>query len=308
MSTSPRLFCLDTVMIDVVVSVRSLPASGADVLASGQLLATGGGYNAMSAAARQGLPAVYAGRLGTGPLSSLALASFERDGITAPIVANREIDNGFCVVFVEAMGERTFVTARGAEATLRSSDLDDLDVGSGDVVLVSGYNVLYADSASFVLEWLGALPTSTIVAFDPSNRVLDIARAHLDAAMSRCDWLVCNAVEASLMSGAGTTARAATKLAEQTQRGNVIVRHGATGCTVIERGSRPVAVKGFSTTVVDTNGAGDVHSGVFFAELSHGTSVVASALRANAAAALSIAHLGPGHGPSREVVTQFMAT
>ena len=55
MSVAVRLFCLDSVMIDVVVRIAEVPASGGDILASEHLITTGGGYNAMSAAARQGV-------------------------------------------------------------------------------------------------------------------------------------------------------------------------------------------------------------------------------------------------------------
>ena len=52
-SASARLFCLDTVMIDIVLRIAEIPESGSDVLADEHLIATGGGYNAMSAAAER---------------------------------------------------------------------------------------------------------------------------------------------------------------------------------------------------------------------------------------------------------------
>ena len=88
MSASARLFCLDTVMIDIVVRIDQIPESGGDVLASEHQIATGGGYNAMSAAARQGVAAVYAGRLGRGPFSKIARTSFDHDDVDEPIEAD----------------------------------------------------------------------------------------------------------------------------------------------------------------------------------------------------------------------------
>ena len=143
MSDEPRLFCLDTVLVDVVLKIASLPVRAGDALASEQLIATGGGFNAMSAAARHGLGVVYAGRLGSGPFSALATASLDLEGIGTPVERNDELDTGICVVLLEDDGERSFVTSPGAEATLRASDLSSLDVRPGDVVLVSGYNVMY---------------------------------------------------------------------------------------------------------------------------------------------------------------------
>ena len=147
MSTSARLFCLDTVMIDIVLRIAEMPESGSDVLASEHLIATGGGYNSMSAAARQGVGAVYAGRLGRGPFSSIARSSLAKDHVDEPIEADESHDAGFCVALIDDGGERTFITSAGAEASLRSADLSSLDVRGGDYVLVSGYNVMYPDSA-----------------------------------------------------------------------------------------------------------------------------------------------------------------
>src|ERR1700688_564226 len=144
-------------MIDVVVRIAEVPESGGDILASEQLITTGGGYNAMSAAARQGVPSVYAGRLGRGPFSTIARSSLARDHVSEPIEADETRDAGFCVAMIDDQGERTFITASGAEASLRSLDLSLLDVRGGDYLLISGYNVMYPGSAEIVLEFLGNL-------------------------------------------------------------------------------------------------------------------------------------------------------
>jgi sugar/nucleoside kinase (ribokinase family) len=65
-------------------------------------------------------------------------------------------------------------------------------------------------------------------------------------------------------------------------------------------------VPGFSTTVVDTNGAGDVHNGVFVAELASGHDPLDAARWANAAAAMAISKLGPATGPRRDEVEAWI--
>jgi sugar/nucleoside kinase (ribokinase family) len=293
-------------MIDIVMRISALPESGSDALASERLLTTGGGYNAMCAAARQDLPCVYAGRLGTGPFSSLASDSLDGDDIAHPIEPNKDIDAGICVVLVDDAGERTFVTSPGAEGSLRVSDLERLDVVAVDYVLVSGYNVMYADLAEMVLEWLARLPEGVVVGFDPSNRVMDIPKGNLDAMLARADWLMCNETEASLLTGRDTSEDAASTLASMTGRIGVVVRAGANGCTLQLRGGAQRHIRAFKTTVVDTNGAGDTHNGVFLAELALGADPADAALRANAAAAIAISELGPATCPSRETITRWM--
>jgi sugar/nucleoside kinase (ribokinase family) len=306
-SVSARLFCLDTVMIDVVVRIDQIPQSGSDVLASEHLIATGGGYNAMSAAARQGVRALYAGRLGQGPFSNIARTAFDLDDVVEPIDADAEHDAGFCVAMIDDGGERTFITSAGAEASLRSSDLSSLDVADGDYVLVSGYNVMYDDSAPMVLGWIDQLRDGVVVAFDPAIRVLDIPEENLRRILERADWTLCNETEASSLTGESSLDESVRALAQRTGRRGVVVRHGESGCTVLVQDGGPIHVAGFSVTVLDTNGAGDTHSGVFLAELALGTGVIEAAQRGNAAAAVAISILGPAACPSRDVVTSMIS-
>ncbi len=290
-------------MIDVVMRIASVPERGSDILASEHLLATGGGYNAMSSFARQGFRAVYAGKLGTGPFSEIARAALASDEIDVPIEPATNLDAGFCVALIDDEGERTFVTAGGAEGTLRAIDLEQLNPATGDVVLVSGYNVMYQGQAEIVLAWLLALPHDVVVAFDPSNRVDDIPIENLGAILLRADWTLCNEIEASSLGGEASSDESVTALLALTGRRGVVVRHGATGCTIARPGQAVIGVPGIPSEVVDTNGAGDTHSGVFLAELCRGTQVYEAALRANAAASMAIATLGPATCPTRDVVT-----
>jgi sugar/nucleoside kinase (ribokinase family) len=304
---APRLFCLDTVLVDVDLRVASLPERAGDVRASSQLITTGGGFNAMSAATRHDLKVVYAGRLGRGPFATLALRDLASEAIETPLEANNDLDCGVCVVLVEPDGERTFVTAPGAESTLRVSDLATLTVRGGDVVLVSGYNVMYRDMDSAVLAWLGDLASDVVVAFDPATRVEDVPPANLQRVMARANWLLCNRAEAAELSGEADALVAATYLAEAHRSLNVLVRTGAEGCVVAPREGTAVAVEGFRTTVVDTTGAGDVHNGVFLAELAQGRDPWEAARYANAAAAMSVARPGPATSPTRVEVAAFVA-
>jgi sugar/nucleoside kinase (ribokinase family) len=306
MSETPRLFCLDHVLIDVVLKINSLPERAGDTLASEQLVTTGGGFNAMSAAARHGLRVAYAGRLGVGPFSSLAISALEHDNIAAPVDRNEDFDTGLCIVLLEPDGERSFVTSPGAEATLRPLDLETLGVRDGDYVLVSGYNVMYPIIANIVIAWLTHLPESVIVVFDPATRMVDIPKANLHLMLQRSNWLLCNAVEASMLAGGDDALASAVLLSSKYDALDVVVRNGAKGCVVALRNEQARVVDGFATTVVDTNGAGDVHNGVFLAELASGHDAFAAARWANAAAAMSISRLGPASCPPRDEVAAWI--
>jgi sugar/nucleoside kinase (ribokinase family) len=190
-SASARLFCLDTVMIDIVLRISAIPESGSDVLADEHLIATGGGYNAMSAAARQGVGAVYAGRLGRGPFSSIARSSLENDHVDEPIEARRGARRRILCGAHRRWRRANVHHVAGAEASLRSADLASLDVDGGDYVLVSGYNVMYRvpPNGTRVARESGRRRG---VVFDPAVRVMDIPQVNLRQVLDRADWTLCN--------------------------------------------------------------------------------------------------------------------
>jgi sugar/nucleoside kinase (ribokinase family) len=307
MESAPRFLCLDTIMIDIVTKVVAWPPRGGDALSSEFRVVPGGGLNALSAAARHDMASLYVGRLGSGPFSELARRALESEGITAPITPDEDQDIGFCVVVVDETGERTFITAPGAEGGLSSRDLALIDVAGGDFVFLSGYNLVYPQLGAVVAPWVQSLPDDVVVAFDPGPRVTDIDAQLLRNVLKRVDWMLCNVAEARALTGEVEVERTTAALLRLTGRSGVVVRDGEHGCVVAARGARPLRVDGFAVEVVDTNGAGDTHNGVFLSELARGTGLAESAGRANAAAAIAIGKLGPTTAPHRDEVSRWYA-
>ncbi|ANS77998.1 Ribokinase [Serinicoccus hydrothermalis] len=87
----------------------------------------------------------------------------------------------------------------------------------------------------------------------------------------------------------------------------VVVRDGPEGCVVRADGVT-TRVPGFPQTPVDTNGAGDTHTGVLCAGVAQGRDWVEAARRANAAAAIKVTRRGPATAPTAEEVDDFLAS
>jgi sugar/nucleoside kinase (ribokinase family) len=306
-----RLLHLGNVVVDIVVTVPALPERGGDVLASRAAAAAGGGFNVMAAAARQGLRAVYAGAHGTGPFGSLARAALAEEGIEVIQPAKAGLDTGFVLTMVEAGGERTFLTSRGAEATLTAADLDRVSPAARDAIYLSGYGLVHDSNRAALLGWLARLGVGQVVFFDPGPLVGSIPAAALAAVLGRADWLTCNAREAGILTGLADPRAAAAALARRVGpagQARVLLRTGPNGCLIARPGDEVVAVPGFKVGAVDTNGAGDAHSGAFIAALAAGAADTAAARSANAAAALSVTRRGPATAPTREELAQFLAS
>jgi sugar/nucleoside kinase (ribokinase family) len=301
-----RLLHLGNVVVDVVLTVPALPEPGGDVLATSTETTAGGGFNVMAAARRQGLPVGYVGAIGAGPFAAVARAACAAEGIEVMQSARLGVDTGFVVSIVDRTGERTFLTSPGAEATLTAADLEPVRPGPRDAVYLSGYGLVHPSNRAALTGWLYRLDDSRIVIVDPGPLVLALPRDMLDRVLGRADWLTCNAREAALLTGSVDPLRALALLTERSGRAGVLVRLGPDGCLLGHRAGLVRQVPGFRVTAVDTNGAGDTHTGVFLAALADGAAEREAVRRANAAAALSVTRRGPATGPTRAELARFL--
>jgi sugar/nucleoside kinase (ribokinase family) len=303
-----------------VLDVPAIPARGDDVLARATEVTAGGGFNVIAAAAAQGLAVGYAGAYGSGPFAALALAALAEAGAAVLQPPKPDADTGFVVTIVDAGGERTFLTSRGAESTLTAADLRRVRAGPRDAVYVSGYGLL-DPGAGAIADWVGRVDDRAVVFLDPGPLAGDIPGDVLDPVMRRADWVTGNAREAARLTGEPDPAAAARTLARRVlrlaggsrppaRRGGIVVRTGAAGCLLVTAGDgdrAPAYVPGFPVTVVDTTGAGDTHTGTFIAALAAGADPVAAARTANAAAALSVTRPGPATAPTAAELERWLS-
>lgn len=295
-----RLVLAGNVIVDVVLRVPRLPERGGDVVASSGGQAVGGGFNVLTAARRLGLPAVYAGGHGTGPFGDLVRKALTAEGVDVLLPARTGTDTGYCVALVDGGGERTFVTAPGAEAALTGEDTAAVsrELHPGDLVQLSGYGLAYAQTADRLTEFAARLPESAVLCLDPGPLVADIAPGLLERVLARADWLSCNRREAGLMTGVGEGAAAAEALAHRLGPGaGVLVRGDADGCWLAQGRGTAVHVPGRRVDPVDSNGAGDAHVGAFLALLGRGAEPAEAARGANIAASVAVTRPGPATAP-----------
>ena len=305
-----RLVFAGEALVDLLMWVPALPERGGDMLAGSSSVQVGGGFNVMAAAARQGLPVLYAGGHGTGPWGDKVRAALAAEGIAVLRPPDPDADTGFDVALVEDGGERTFVTSLGAETLRAPGAWDAVPVRAGDAVYVSGYGLVAPDSGAILGAWAAALPAGVLLFVDPGPLIADIPAAVLGPVLSRCDWWSSNQREAALLTGASDPAEAARLLIARTGRAGVIVRAGQSGCVLALRTAAGVSlslIPAPDVVAVDTTGAGDAHAGVFLAGLAAALPSAAAASRANAAAALAVTRAGPAVSPSRAELEAFLA-
>ena len=306
-----RLLTVGSIVADMRIEVPHLPPRGGDVVGTGFSVSAGGGFNVLCAAARNGLPCVFAGRHGTGPQGDRIRADLAREGIAALLAPSPEGDSGFCLVMVEPDGERSFVTSPGVEARLGGRKLAGLTLQPHDVVFISGYDLSYRELGREIASWVGRWRGETLLVVDPGPLVRDIPGDILDAMLGRAGILTLNRREAGLLSAAqdldGIAAAIVPRLAADAL---LIIRDGPQGCFLFGAGlpDPPVHVGAPEVEALDSTGAGDTHTGVIVAAMAAGLDPIAAATRANAAAAISVTRRGPATAPAKKELDAFLRT
>lgn len=294
--TGKRLIQLSGVIVDLIYWIDAVPVAGAEATVHRHALAAGGGFNAMVAARRADLPVTYAGSLGTGPFADIAARALADEGISVLRPRKAHLDQGCCVVLIDAQGERSFIAAEGADGVLTDADLALVRPAPEDWLLLSGYALGYKNSREALTRWLRpGLP----LVFDPSPLVGAIAAETLASALASARWISANQAEAATLTGISDAAEAAIRLADGRTGGGAVVRDGANGCYLAFDGQL-THVGGHPVCPVDTNGAGDAHIGAFIASLAFGDDPLTAARIANVTAALSTLKEGPSTAPTRE--------
>ena len=304
----PRVVHTGQALVDVVVDVPGLPPRGGNVMATSYQRYAGGAVNVLVAAARSGAEAVHAGAHGAGPNGDLVRATLAREDVTVTGELVADLDTGICFVMVDGEAQRTFVTTQGAERRITVAGLGAAGARPGDLVCVSGYT-LVGPSREPLLRWLTSFTADQrpCVVVDPGAPFAALPADVRTTVLGVTAVWTGNAEEAAHLSGVGDPDAAVGAVAGLLGPAAVaVVRDGPRGCWVHEQG-RTTYVPGYPQEAVDTNGAGDAHTGVLLAGRARGLGWVEAARRANAAGAIKVTRRGPATAPRREEVDAFLA-
>ena len=311
-----RVVLMGQILVDLAVRGEALPSPGGDVWAIDEGMHVGGGFNALVAARRMGAEAISLSPIGDGPYSSLIQAALEREGITdlGPRIAG--IDNGFCIAFTDRTGERTFISTKGAETMAPASAWADFVrmMHPGDVLYIDGYLMDHPANREAAEAALRVLPAGVRVLLDvspvigipeglPSDGVI-VSMNHREA-----QEIAHQRGEVSARDRCRRPREAARAMLTVLDR-PVLVRAGAEGAYVARScdaalnasDTDPSYIPTPHVEAIDTNGAGDAHSGVLAASLALGIPMKRALLFANCAGALSTTVVGPASCPTREEI------
>lgn len=302
---NPRVIHTAQALVDLVVEVPDLPRRGGNVMASAATRYAGGAVTILLAAVRSGAEAVHAGAHGRGPNGDLVRETLTAEGVTlsAPVV--EDLDTGVCVVMVEPSAERTFVTTQEAERRITPESLQTSAPVAGDLVCVSGYSFV-GRTRDPLITWLESLPDEVVVVLDPGAVFAELEPSLRSRIITLTDVWTGNGEESEDFGGALGMGPAAEAVAALLRPGAVaVVRDGEQGCAVHADGMTTL-VPGYPEKPVDTNGAGDTHTGVLLAERAKGAGWADACRRANAAGAIKVTRRGPTTAPTADEIDAYL--
>jgi sugar/nucleoside kinase (ribokinase family) len=242
----------------------------------------GSAANTAVAVARLGHRARFIGQVGDDPVGTMLTSVLADEGVE--VVVHRGGRTGTIVVLVDAFGERTMLTDRGACTSLSSPSVEWLDrLAVLHVPLYSLVGEPLETTTRTLVAW--AHEQGVQVSIDASSAAVIEergVRATLDElAELRPDVLLCNELETATLGGISALSAVGARA--------LVVKQGSDPAIVVDPagGRVEVAVPPFEG-VVDTTGAGDAFAAGFLVAWCNGADGPHAAMAGHASARAAI--------------------
>ncbi|HKM67713.1 MAG TPA: ribokinase [Candidatus Acidoferrum sp.] len=290
MSKVPRIAVVGSANVDLTTFSDRFPRPGETIFGQRFDLGFGGkGANQAVAARLCGADVVMVAKLGNDLFGEATVKNFASLGIDTTHVGIVDgVSSGVAPIFVEPNGQNRIIVVKGANDTLKPSDVD----AAGDAL---------RGADTIVLQF--EIPMETIaytVQFARKNKIRCIVNPApaqpIDAGqLNAADYFIPNETEAEVITGLAVQSiedakQCAGALLQQGFR-KVIITLGSRGALLASpEGSDLIAP--FTVTPTDTTGAGDAFIGSFAVFLGAGLPEKEAVTRANLYAALSTTKVG----------------
>lgn len=263
--TPPRVVVVGDLVTDVVAATVDAIAVGSDTTARIVVGDGGAGGNVAAWLRAVGVDVGLVTRVGDDPAGRGTVARLADAGVATAATTDPVAPTGTVVALVDATGERTMLTDRGANGALDVADLPRTWFRAGAHLHLSGY-VLFDDrSRNAGLTALGAASAAGMtISVDPASwaPLRRWGAARFLATTADAVLTLPNSDEARVLTGVADPTGAAERLARR--HGAAVVTCGRDGA-VWSDGSATVRGRAVRATVVDSTGAGDAFTAGFLA-------------------------------------------
>lgn len=296
-----------SINLDLVARADHIPRPGETTIGSDfQIFHGGKGANQAVAAAKLGHPTFMVGNVGDDSFGPQLRQALEDVGVKTDAVQTVPGSSGVALITIGAGGENNIVVVPGANALLTPDQLEE----AAPVLRQAGFILAQLEIPLDTVEYLGnfAVKNGIPLMLDPAP-----ARDLPASLLKNVNWLTPNESETEILvkenvradDRTSSSAAAEQLLAAGPQ--HVLLKLGAHGCLIAERGQPQQLIPAFSIEAVDSTAAGDAFNAAFAIGLLRGESPSESARFACAVAAISVSRHGAQPSmPTLEEVEAFL--
>jgi sugar/nucleoside kinase (ribokinase family) len=257
----------------------------------------GSAANTLAGVAGFGGKSLFIGKVGNDENGKIYIAETEKAGVKARIGIHDSI-SGHAIAFITSDSERTFATHLGASLFLDEKDINEEDIKNSRILHLEGYlfepDNLYAASvkAMKIAKENGVLVSVDLSDAGLVGRIFDRLKS---VVKDYADIVFANETEALSFTGLneGEALDAISQLCSLS-----VVKLGAEG-SLIKTKDEMHRIKSFKTSVVNTNGAGDMYAAGLLYGIANGYSLNDAGRIGSYASSLVVAQ--PGARLSRKI-------
>ena len=307
-----RVVLMGQILVDHVLAGAAPVYGGGSDWGNDEGLHVSAGFSVLAAARRMGAEAVSLSPIGTGPHASMIEAALAREGIVDVGPRVTDCDNAYRTALVSRNGTCTIIATKGAETMAPENAWADVvrTMKPGDVLFIDGSLMEHPSNKVAADNALRVLPEGVRVVLDvspvvgipdglPSNTIIS-----MNYDESQDLWTRIPEEERKFRSWTSAD-EAASALAARLGH-HVLVRKDESGAYFAPAdGAADLStfhIPTPSVRTVDTNGAGDAHSGVLAACLAQDVALKRALVLANCAGALASTVPGPASCPTRSQI------
>ncbi|MBR0596501.1 carbohydrate kinase family protein [Sinanaerobacter chloroacetimidivorans] len=230
--------------------------------------------------------------VGNDPWGNEIMDFMKKEQFPANCVIQGEGSTGYCLVFLEPDGERTFLTFKGCEGIFSDALISEKAENCCRTAVVTGYYLLDPAAMKLIEKLKKFKEWGFQIIFDPSPLVDKIQADLLEEMMKISDVIIPNRSEAKVLAGNKELEQWAIACSE---RGTaMIIKNGSQGGILYKKGKK-IPYDAVQVDAIDTTGAGDSFTGSIAYSLLSGIPLEKGVLLAASSASVVATIKGP-HG------------
>jgi sugar/nucleoside kinase (ribokinase family) len=286
------LLVIGDVVTDVVARHRQPVAPGTDTAADIVLRPGGSGANTAAWAAVLGADTRLLARVGY-DTAGWHIAELTRAGVHPELRVDDRHPTAVVIALVDASGERTFLTNRGAGGRIGVEDWSDDLLAGIRLLHVSGYTLFTESGLRLARHAVdAALAAGATVSVDPASTgfLREFGPARFVRETLGASIVLPNLAEALLLTGTDAPEPAAQALSAA--YGTAVVKLGKEGALLAVEGRIVARAASPVREVIDSTGAGDAFAAGFLAALLSGSDPAAALQKGCDAGATAVTQVG----------------